>query len=440
MVRSVLRSFCLVVFVTAIAAAQPLQLTPFHASGIYALGEPAGWTVTPAAGAAQPAGGYTYTIKENNFTLLKSGRIDPAAGTAKVEVTLHEPAMVMLQITPAGGGQPMLAGAAIAPTQLKPDTPRPADFEAFWRAKIKLLERVPANPVVTPGPSGRPGVEYATIRLNNFDGSHVYGQLAMPARPGKFPAMLIMQWAGGPYPLQRSWVTGPAAQGWLVLNVEPHDVPGNLPQAFYDALPHLIKNYTTIYNDDRNRNYFLRMYLGDYRAVDYLASRPEWNGKVLLATGASMGGQQSLAVTALNPKVTDMIVHVPAGADSNAALHGRQPAYPDWDSSNPKVMRTGLYFDTVNFAPMIHVPSLVSMGFIDQICPPACTWTAFNQIAGPKEAVPLVYAAHNNQSTPAQQMPFTKRQAAWLRALVLDQPPPIRKTEGGKEETWEGRK
>jgi cephalosporin-C deacetylase-like acetyl esterase len=225
--------------------------------------------------------------------------------------------------------------------------------------------------------------------------------------------------------LQKSWVVDRAAQGWLALNVEPHDVPGNMPQAFYDALPALLKSYQMIYNDDRNRCYFLRMFLGDYRALDYLANRPDWNGRILLVTGGSMGGLQSFAVAGLCSKVTHMIVDVPAGADSNAALHGRHESYPNWDSTNAKVMETALYFDPVNFASRIHATCLVSMGFIDNVSAPAGIWTAFNQIAGAKEVVPLVYAAHNHQSTPEQMKPYKDRSEEWFATLVRGEEPKI---------------
>ena len=413
--------------VASALAAQPLTLVPLHKSGIYQVGETVGWTVTANDGAIVPADGYAYTIKENNATLLKSGHVDPAHGSNRIEITLHEPAMVYLEIAPpAPNEEPIAAGAAVAPTQIKPDTPRPADFDRFWAAKIKMLEQVAADPVLTPENSGKADVDYATIRLNNIDGSHIYGQIAKPAKEGKHPAMLIMQWAGGPYPLQKSWVVDRAAQGWLAMNVEPHDVPGDMPQAFYDALPAMIKKYTTIYNDDRDRNYFLRMYLGDYRAIEYLASRPDWNDQVLVATGTSMGGQQSFAVAGLNPKVTHMVVLVPAGADSNAALHHRHDGYPNWNHDNPAVMKTALYFDTVNFASRIHAKCLVAMGFIDNVCPAVGVWTAFNQIAGPKEVVPLVYAKHNHQSTPAQLKPYTDRSEEWFAALAKGDEPVVR--------------
>ncbi len=415
-------------FLVALAQAQSLTLTPLKPSGIYERREPAGWTATFTADAGAPAARLSYTLKKNNSEVLLSGELDPAAGPAKIVTSLDEPATLYLEVRPPavdGKVTPIAAGAAIAPAEFLPVAPRPDDFDAFWADKIAHLHAVAPEPVLKPGESDRAGVDYATLTLNNIERSHVYGQLAKPARAGKFPAVLILQWAGGPYPLQKAWVTERAAEGWLALNIEPHDVPGDLSPEFYAALPAMIKSYNTIYNDDRDRNYFLRMYLGAYRAADYLASHPDWDGQTLLVMGTSMGGQQSLAVAGLHPRITHLIVHVPAGADSNAALHGRLAGYPNWDASNPKVMATGLYFDTVNFASRIKATSLVSMGFIDNVCPPAGIWTAFNQIPAPKEVVPLVDAAHNHQSTPEQQRAYTEREKAWRAALVAGQPAPV---------------
>ena len=208
-----------------------------------------------------------------------------------------------------------------------------------------------------------------------------------------------------------------------MLNVEPHDVPADMPQAFYDALPTMIKNYTGIGLHSRDENYFLPMYLGDYRAAEYLASRPDWDGRTLVVMGTSMGGQQSWAVAGLDPKVTAMLVEVPAGADLLAPLHGRAMTYPDWDVTKPEIRALAPYFDGVNFAGRIHVPSLVAMGFIDETCPPAGVWAAYNLIQAPKEAAPMIESPHNHMATPEELAPWTRRSAAWLEALVHGKPP-----------------
>ena len=151
---------------------------------------------------------------------------------------------------------------------------------------------------------------------------------------------MIFQWASPPYPLQKPWVTDRAAEGWLTLNIEPHDVLPDQPKAYYDALPQAIKHYQSIGNDDRDKSYFLQMYLADYRAVDYIAGRPDWDGKTLVVMGTSMGGQQSLCVAGLHPKITHVIVNEPSGCDTNGPLHGRQSGYPNFPSGNPKIMET----------------------------------------------------------------------------------------------------
>jgi lysophospholipase L1-like esterase len=165
------------------------------------------------------------------------------------------------------------------------------------------------------------------------------------------------------------------------------------------------------------------MYLADVRAVDYLASRPDWDGKTLVVMGTSMGGQQSLCAAGLNPKVTAMLINVPAGADANGNAHGRKIGYPFWDVNDPQVMKTAEYFDTVNCAARIKVPSLVAMGFIDTTTTPVGIWTAFNQIKAPKEAAPMIESPHNHLATPEQSMPWTQRSTAWLNALVAGRAP-----------------
>jgi cephalosporin-C deacetylase len=405
--------------------AQELTLTPYKATGIYRAGEKVGWKVT--SGKIQ-AGQYAYIIKKNNLDVIKRGDLDLSTGSANIEVTLDEPAMVYVEVAPAEGrgggsvggvsGRSIAVGAAVAPEKLQPSVPRPADFDTFWDSKIRMLKAIPENASLTHSASGKADVEYATIKMDHINGTHVYGQLAKPRKPGKFPALLILQWASPPYPLQKQWVTDRAAEGWLTLNIEPHNVLPDQPQSYYDALPQELKNYQSIGRDDRDKNYFLQMYLADYRAVDYLAGRSDWDGKTLVVMGTSMGGQQSLCVAGLHPTVTHVIVNEPAGCDSNGPLHGRASGYPNWPSDNPKVMETALYFDAVNFASRIKASTLVAMGFTDTIAPPVGIWIAFNQIKGPKEAVPMIDSPHNHLATQAQQRPYTSRSAEWLKTLV----------------------
>jgi cephalosporin-C deacetylase-like acetyl esterase len=387
-----------------LALAQGLSFTPFHPNGIYAVGEKAGWTVTLPQHTATSATTYTYVIKKNNFDTIKTGALDLSSGTATIDISLNEPAMLYATVTansadPSAKVPAIHLGAAIAPSQLKPSVPRPADFDRFWDAKLKALAAIPIHPVLTPAASSPAGVELCTVQLDSV-GSHVQGYLAKPSKEGKFPALVIFQYAGV-YALQPKTVTSRAAEGWLAFDVDSHDLPPN--QA--DGIP---TTYPSIGDEDRETSYFLNMYLRDSRAIDYISSRPDWDGKTIVIMGSSMGGQQSLATAGLNSKVTAVIVNEPAGADLNGELHGRKPGYPNWPSNNPKVMAAAPYFDPVNFASRIKAPVLAGIGFIDTTAPPAGIWTAINQIPGPKEAVPMIESDHNNR-TPQKQGAYNSR-------------------------------
>ena len=281
------------------------------------------------------------------------------------------------------------AGAAVAPARIGLSTPRPDDFDSFWKAKLAAQAKVPIHPVLTPVQTDVPGVEMNIFELDAL-GSKTHGYVAKPAREEKFPALIQLQYAGV-YALNARADAQRAAEGWLVINVDSHD---KLPS---DPSGNVPRNYQTIGNTDREKSYFLGMYLRDSRALDYLLTRPDWDGKTIVLTGGSMGGQQSLVLAGLRPeKISAVLVCVPAGADTNGDLHGRKAGYPNWPSDQPDVMSTALYFDTVNFASGIQAPVFAGMGFIDTISPPAGVWTALNQIPSPKEPLPMIESEHDN--------------------------------------------
>ena len=384
---------------------QQLTFRPDHKTGIYDVGQIVGWTVTP--GPETPTYAYKWTIRRNNAVVLKEGKLDLSSGKGRIEITGDRPEMIYVAVEPyasliAGpapgsyvGGNTgrnnglYAVGAAVAPEKIGLSTPRPDDFDAFWQSKLGAQAKVPMTPVLTPVSTDLPGVELSMFALDAL-GSKAHGYIARPAREGKFPALIQLQYAGV-YALNAEAVAMHAADGWLSIDVDSHD---KLPS---DPSGNIPRNYQTIGNTDRERSYFLDMYLRDSRVLDYLLTRPDWDGKTIVLTGGSMGGQQSLALAGLRPdKISAVLVCVPAGADTNGNLHGRKAGYPNWPSDNPAAMRTALYFDTVNFASHIHAPVLAGMGFIDTIAPPAGIWTALNQIPGPKEPLPMIQSEHDN--------------------------------------------
>ena len=399
------------------AQQRDLTFTPFHANGIYQPGEKVGWTVTRQNGSTGPTR-LDYEIKKNELEVLRSSTLDLSSGTATIEAVLDEPCMVFVELKPEGAaaatGGPQRrpyasVGAAVAPDRLRPSVPRPADFDEFWASKLRAMRAIPIDPVLTPITSNVPGVEISAVKVTVLD-SHMQGYVAKPQREGKFPALVTYQGAGV-RALRPDAAAARAAEGWLVVDVDSHDKAPDAPT----GPP---SNYQTIGNTDREQSYFLNMYLRDTRAIDYVASRPDWDGKTIVILGTSMGGQQGLVTAALNPeRITALLVNEPSGGDTNGELHGRSAAYPNWPAKDPNAMQAGLYFDTVNFASLVKAPSLVSMGFIDTVVPPAGVWVAFNQIPAPKEALPMIDANHVH-ITPDKVGAFAQRSKEVLAQLL----------------------
>jgi cephalosporin-C deacetylase-like acetyl esterase len=402
--------------------AQQLTFTPFHSNGIYGVGETVGWTVTP--GPVPSTYQYKWTIRRNNAVVLKDGKLNLSSGRDTIQVAGDQPEMIYVAIEPYSdaadahfdGGNTgrdtglYAVGAAVAPAKLEVSTPRPPDFDAFWDAKLAAQARIPIDPVLTPVDTDVPGVDMNMFQLDAL-GSKVHGYLAKPAREGRFPAVIQLQYAGV-YALNAGAVARRASEGWLIMNVDSHD---KLPSDPSGGIP---RGYQAIGNTDRETSYFLKMYLRDSRALDYLLTRPDWDGRTVVLMGGSMGGQQSLALAGLRPeKMTAVLVCVPAGADSNADLHGRKAGYPNWPSGNPDVMTTALYFDTVNFAPRITAPVMAGIGFIDTTSPPAGIWTMLNLVHAPVEALPMIDSEHDNY-TPEKARPCTTRSAEVLDTIV----------------------
>jgi cephalosporin-C deacetylase-like acetyl esterase len=381
-----------------------VRVAPDVESGLYAAGKEATWTIEVKSGAEPGAGKIAWVVRPGGTGEAARGESELVQGRAKASATRATPGTLLLEVKykAPGAAQEVVAygGAAFGLEKIAPSAPPPDDFSAFWKEKIAELGAVPMNAELTPVDVGDPGVEYFKITLDNIRGSKIHGQIAKPRGKTDLPALLQVQWAGV-YPLHRDWVIGFARGGWLSMDIQAHDLPIDEPEAFYkEKSEKELKDYPGQGNDDREKSYFLRMFLSCYRAVDYLTGRADWNKKTLLVHGGSQGGYQSIVTAGMHPAVTAMAANVPAGCDHTGKKAGRAPGWPQWASrtwqgkDEAKMLKVSQYFDAVNFAPQITCPSLVGVGLIDVTCPPEGVMAAFNQIRGPKKIIVMPQSGH----------------------------------------------
>src|ERR1051325_10302431 len=102
MIRSMSRVVAAIVLAGAVLSAQrapiaqQLAFAPYHANGIYDVGETVGWTVTP--GPTPPAYAFKWTARRNNAVVLKEGKLDLSSGKDTIEVVADQPGMIYVAI------------------------------------------------------------------------------------------------------------------------------------------------------------------------------------------------------------------------------------------------------------------------------------------------------------------------------------------------------
>ena len=287
-------------------------------------------------------------------------------------------------------------GAMVAPEELMPGTPEPADFDEFWKKQRAELDKVPVKATrksvdVPKWAKGK--VLCWDVKVDCAGGMPVSGYLCMPpnAKPKSLPAMVSYHGAG-----VRS-ANKPAHYGQraIAFDVNAHGIENGHPKAFYDKLSaNELKAYQARNKEDRDKFYFRGMFLRIMRALDYVKTLPEWNGKILIVTGGSQGGAQALVAAALDPQVTYCGANVPALCDHGGSFADRAPGWPRlYNVSNKKVpyQKTAeavKYYDVSYFAKRIKCETRVSTGFFDTVCVPTSVYAAYNSIpAATKKAL-----------------------------------------------------
>lgn len=387
--------------VLPLRAEEPLlRITLDRPEAIYAVGEKVVFTIHSTA----PAGTeIEWTTSLDGFRTLASGKGASTEGApTTVMSSLDRPGFLLLAATAKGAdGKPFTvqAAAAFSPEKIAPSLPVPDDFDAFWTEQRKRLDAVPLEPTLTPVPLDAP----ADAEIEAFDvsvpaeetGPSVTGYLALPkgAEPKSLPAVLWVHGAG----VQSSSLStalGGARDGFLSMDINAHGLPNGKPQDFYKGIAAGdLKGYRTEGNMSRDTVYFRGMFVRLMRALDFLASRPEWNGKILAVVGHSQGGYQALVAGGLDRRVTFIASGVPAGCDHTGMKADRISGWPKLvalesdGSPKPASLEASRYVDAVNFATRYKGESILSVGFIDRTCPPTSIYAAYNVLPAPKHMV-----------------------------------------------------
>lgn len=286
-----------------------------------------------------------------------------------------------------------------SPEKILPYTQMPDDFDNFWQHNKDELAKVPLSYTMTPAP------QYSTDKMDCYlvklnvtrQGQAIYGYLSMPknAKPGSCPIVMCPPGAGIKTikePLRHKYY---GENGCLRFEMEIHGLNPEMSEQQFQEISKAFggreNGYLQNGLDNKDNYYMKRVYMACVRAIDFLTSLPEWDGKNVAVQGGSQGGALAIVTAGLDPRVTLCVTNHPALSDMAGYKAGRAGGYPHFFNTpgmdTPDKLNTMAYYDVVNFAKKLTAPTYITWGYNDDTCPPTTSYAVYNVITAPKEAL-----------------------------------------------------
>lgn len=373
---------------------------PDHADWLYRTGEQAKIEIQLYRyGIPQDGVEVSYTLGQELLLYERQGSVKLKNGRAVLSVgTMRNPGFLdcVLKADIAGKSCTHHVKIGFSPEKLRPYTQQPTDFVEFWNKAKSEAEQCPMAFTTKYVPEySNEKVDCYLIKLQCYKkGQHVYGYLTRPKAKGKYPVVLCPPGAGVKTlkePMRHRFY---AEQGFIRLEMEIHGLNPELSPETFKDLSASFGDYLLKGLDDRDNYYMKKVYLACVRAIDYLTSLDEWDGKNVIVQGGSQGGALALITAGLDSRVTLCVANHPALSDMAGYKAGRADGYPhfftklnDYRTDTPEKLQTMAYYDVVNFARQINIPVYLTWGYNDNTCPPTTSYIVYNTLTCPKEAL-----------------------------------------------------
>jgi cephalosporin-C deacetylase len=399
---------------TAVAArravASPLAVASEEKSGLYPLGKEVVFTVMSAEdGAAADLDKVAVTITRDGWEKVAVPQASKNGGSLVVRFTPEVPGWYMCEASTAGEGRKTAAraGVVVSPERIAPSMPEPKDFDEFWSIRRAALAALPLQTDLKPVDSPDPQIECFSLEVPCPQTNPVRGYFACPkdARAHGSPALLFVRAAGVSGDWCKASVKNAASlakqYGAIVVDINAHGMLNGQPPEYYrDLEQNELRNYWTQGAEDRDKFYFVGMYVRLLRSIEFIAAQEQWDGRHLITIGESQGGGQALAAAGLDKRVSAVVALVPAMCDFAGPLVKRlggwpQPIGRDVDSKHTRrVLDAVRYCDNVNLAKRSRAETLIFVGLIDTTCSPPGVYATYNQLSGKKRIVAYPHKPH----------------------------------------------
>ena len=285
-------------------------------------------------------------------------------------------------------------------------TPEPDDLDAFWAAR---LAEAAAPPTLTRHAEDAYGaVRVHDVEFSGARGDRIRGWFLQPPGVGDAPVVVTFIGYGGGRGLPVEHLALPAV-GIAAFVMDTRGQGGGWtigatgdPGRESDGPEHpgvMTRGITS-----PETYYYTRLFIDAARAVEVAAGLEGVDASRLGVQGASQGGGLALAAAALRPDLVKVChADVPFLCDIQRAI-GLTGEFPYREVANflsqqvdlaDRALDTLRYVDCALLARRIRATTLMSVGLMDEICPPSTVFAAYHEIDAPKQIVVHRFGDHS---------------------------------------------
>ncbi|MEM8667302.1 MAG: alpha/beta fold hydrolase [Planctomycetota bacterium] len=273
-----------------------------------------------------------------------------------------------------------------APEQIQVQRTNEDDFDSFWKESIAQLQQIdPEFKLVArreksiKDESEDGDIDVLEVSMRSFGNVRVSGSLEVPRSPGPHPVVIRVPGYGQNMKPIGRW------EDMIVFSFNPRGHGNSQQDVSGEPVDFWIRGL-----DDRDTYYYRGAYLDCLRAIQFVCQREDVDQDRIAVWGGSQGGGFAFAMAALDSRVDFCVADIPWLCDwPNFFKLTDWPEMNDWIEAKEqrtwtKTLKTLSYFDTMNMSDRIRCPTLMGIGLQDQVCPPATSFAAFNQVTGEK--------------------------------------------------------
>jgi cephalosporin-C deacetylase len=283
----------------------------------------------------------------------------------------------------------------------------PAGLDVFWATTLDEARSAAHPPSFVPyREADYPLVEISDVTFSGFAGQPVRAWLIVPRHAaGPLPCVVrYVGYGGGRDVPVRHLAATAAGVAVFVMDTRgqggdwsagdtPDDSPVGGPEhpGVMSRGIHSPETY-----------YYRRLFTDAVRAVETAAKHEAVDETRIAVGGTSQGGGLSLAAASLAPEQVRLVqAELPFLCDFPRGIEVAQHPYrelAEFFAVHPGLVEQALetlsYFDCALLAPRITARAQLSVGLMDDICPPSTVFAAYNAIDSEKEIAVYPYSGH----------------------------------------------